>query len=487
MKHKEEVVLLISGILFLLFFSYATTPLLPWSYGWDSSFFQIVGSGMTKGYIPYRDFFDMKGPWLFFIEYFGQLIIYGRTGCFVVQVISISITLYLCSCIYKRYYDGRGIIKSLLTILPFFLVMAVTMEGGNLTEELSLPFLFLSLYFAMKYIKEREDNIPKYSVIYGLCFGILALIRITNSVLICAIMFTISLSLIAEKKWWSLFRNIIAFFMGIVLAFIPPLLYYGYYGQIKEMLFSTFVFGFIYGTEEFKIGKEMFLLLPILLPLIAFVVRKNSNIRMLIFILCNIAGTAFVLGMGSPNLHDYLLIIPGMMLGVWELSGIKEWSNIWKNRRDMKRSVRVIALTGLLLLLFMYPFGKMISVGKYIISLVENKQVYDDVMEIAKIIPPEERDSVLGYEVSMSWYAISDIMPSNRYCGWQEHYMELYPPIEEEMKEAFDKNPPQWLVVKSGKNLKNEMIISQLKDKYGIVEENENIRLYCRSKGEKKQ
>lgn len=56
MKKREHFLIVLTGILFLLFFSYMTSPLFPWAHGWDSAFFQLVGAGMTKGYLPYRDF-----------------------------------------------------------------------------------------------------------------------------------------------------------------------------------------------------------------------------------------------------------------------------------------------------------------------------------------------------------------------------------------------------------------------------------------------
>ncbi len=144
--------------LFLLIFSYMTSPLFPWAHGWDSAFFQLVGAGMTKGYLPYRDFYDMKGPWLFLIEYLGQLMIYGRSGVFLMQCISLGITLFLCGEIQERYFGGARWTDRLAALVPFFLLMAPTMEGGNLTEEWSLPFLFLPLYLSMDFLMGKEDE-----------------------------------------------------------------------------------------------------------------------------------------------------------------------------------------------------------------------------------------------------------------------------------------------------------------------------------------
>ena len=67
------------------FFASNSSPLTPNFVGSDSAFFRLVGQGMTKGMLPYRDFFDMKGPYLFLIEYLAQLVSYGRLGIFIIE------------------------------------------------------------------------------------------------------------------------------------------------------------------------------------------------------------------------------------------------------------------------------------------------------------------------------------------------------------------------------------------------------------------
>ena len=53
---KLYIVCLIVSIVFLLFYSQYTTPFLSEKWGHDSAFFILVGQGITKGLLPYRDF-----------------------------------------------------------------------------------------------------------------------------------------------------------------------------------------------------------------------------------------------------------------------------------------------------------------------------------------------------------------------------------------------------------------------------------------------
>ena len=172
--------------LFAAIYSTTTTPLLSGRWGTDSAFFIIVGQGMAKGLLPYRDFFDMKGPYLFFLEFIGQKICIGRTGAFIIQCINLSVCLYIAAKISDLFAKTFIRIHRCLCFLPMFLIAAVTFEGGNLTEEFCLPTILLSIYFCLKYFKDSEEKKSyKHPVLFslynGFAVGYICFIRITNA------------------------------------------------------------------------------------------------------------------------------------------------------------------------------------------------------------------------------------------------------------------------------------------------------------------
>ena len=60
--------LFILSLLFLTFFSYSVSIINPYLFHYDSAYFQSVGKLWMSGIVPYRDFFDNKGPLLFLIN-----------------------------------------------------------------------------------------------------------------------------------------------------------------------------------------------------------------------------------------------------------------------------------------------------------------------------------------------------------------------------------------------------------------------------------
>lgn len=79
-RNKETAIaLILSAVLAFLFL--LNSPLHLWRCapsGIDSSVFKTVALMMDKGYMPYKDTFDHKGPLLYAINYWGLKIAYYR-------------------------------------------------------------------------------------------------------------------------------------------------------------------------------------------------------------------------------------------------------------------------------------------------------------------------------------------------------------------------------------------------------------------------
>ena len=72
------------------------SPLHPWGDGQistDSSVFETVGMMMHKGFMPYRDSFDHKGPLIYFYNWMGQFL--GYRGVWVIEYVSLLVTLVI--------------------------------------------------------------------------------------------------------------------------------------------------------------------------------------------------------------------------------------------------------------------------------------------------------------------------------------------------------------------------------------------------------
>lgn len=497
-KPMKFLLLAAVSVLFLLIYSSATSPLTNF-YGGDSSFFTLVGKGMTEGMLPYRDFFDMKGPYLFLIEYVGQLICSGRTGAFIMQCLN----LFFCLCIVdKIYHDGKGpmtvgtwLLHGLLFIVPCLIVASFTFEGGNLTEEYSLPLLLLSLYFALGYLKRSDEDLVhplKQGFFYGFAFGVLALIRITNAALIGAILVTISIDLILRRKIGNLLLNGLMFLLGCAAAFAPMCVYFGVKGLLGEMLSQVFVFGVQYSSEvgmaeKFAqlVSRHYRTLITMTFPLVVLAVFRVKNWKYWLFAASSYLLFLLAATMGNAYIHYFTLGIPNLVLGFVVL--IRQLEQVdFSVKKLSKFAIIVMALV--FLIMSRHYLSSALNGVKRIVGASGDDQFRQQILQISEQIPQEDRDSVYVYGLKScsNWYLQADLMPTHRYCDWQEHYIELNPEIGTELAQWIGEQNPRWIVVAADAEGMSPVIARAISTGYTEHMRNESYILYtCRDNSEK--
>ncbi len=474
-KSKEigfYVFMLVLSIAFMLIYAYTNSPLMPFNYGADSAFFTGVGNAMTKGYVPYKDFFDMKGPYLFLIQYIGQLLVPGRTGAFIICVISVVLTVCLSDRCLLAYCDRKVTYfqRILACILPA-MMLASTMEGGNLTEQFSLPLLFLSLLLTVKYFKSRGIHPLRYAFLHGALFGFIALIRVTNAALIGANVLGIGISLLMQKKYRNFFANIGMFLDGVIAAMTPAIIWFSVLGCLKDMLDCTFVFGFRYATENTFRLIPMIIVIPF--GLIAGLLGKPKR-DIIIWQLIAAIFTTIVLLMGYGYLHYYMLTIPLVCIGVYNLLRLKGT----KTAR-FENAVKQYAFTGFscIVVLVIVAYAGMYTRAAAGAMFSKGASYYA-AKEVAEYIPEEHRDSVLPWSIEYSFCLINDLVPCSKYIAWQNHYVQLSPQVKEDIKHLFKNNPPEYVVTRANTVIPTDFVQEIIENDYTLVMENTDYTLY---------
>lgn len=252
MKNKGElaarVALSMLGILFVYFFSYSTSPLYPDYYGGDSAQFLTIGKAWMQGRIPYKEMFDHKGPFIFFIDMLGFMIAGSESGVAIIQSLFIIITLNAIFNIARLRSESSyfGIIVVVISLI----IYKRNYVEGNCVEEYCLPFLAVSTYFQMKflYCKDKRHS-PYVAMFYGIAFGICAMTRITNSVMVCTGVLVISVILLIQKQYADLVRNALGFILGFVLVCIPFAFYFLHHECFGDFLYGTFAYNFEYASK----------------------------------------------------------------------------------------------------------------------------------------------------------------------------------------------------------------------------------------------
>lgn len=478
---------LVLSFIFCFVFSYYTNPWETFEQ-FDSPFFRMVGLALPKGFLPYRDFFDMKGPYLFLIEYFGTLFSNSRIGVFAYQVLNIAVSLILIDKIVWFYSAKKPYLLRVGVLIPLMLFWGETYCGGNITEEFSLPFLLICTYYAVKYFSTPSGapHPPLWAALYGACFGFLAMIRITNAASICAIVAFITVYLLIQKQYINLLHNALAFIGGTVISIIPAFIYCAYHGILSEMLYQVFAFGYTYAAEGGLLNLFFFKILTakytvfFIFPLVTLIFT-NWKERMPYFIVFQAAVMLVVLSMGNSYPHYFVLMTPYLVTGAALM--IRAWMS--EDKKHLKRAAVIVIVAVSTFYAKPMAYTMYFRVQPFFDYFTLSADAYADryvdqaAKDIAAYIPEEDRDSVYTYEISSSWYIETGLFPCIRYCDWQNHYIELSPEVQEDLESILRTTPPKWFVTSFDTEPTNPEFIKEiLETQYSSFAENEKYHLW---------
>lgn len=222
----------------------------------DSGFFLYAGSQVLKGKIPYQDFWDSKGPAIFYINALGLWLGSGsRWGVWAVEFLCIFGTfVFLYRALSKRWGGGAA----LFGVTMAGLGLRVALGFGNYTEEYALLFNAAGLYLFLSMVDtEQERNYWKYFWI-GALFGLSFAFRANNIGGVFGILIAVFLFYVFKRNFVEAVKIILVTLAGFV---VPLLLWTGYFAFLdgaKEMIYGSIIFNFSYSAAKDREWIDLF-------------------------------------------------------------------------------------------------------------------------------------------------------------------------------------------------------------------------------------
>ena len=453
-------------LVYLYIASPYTSPSNPY-YNCDSSIFYTIGNGINAGLIPYKDLFDHKGPLLFFIYSWGTSIISGKLGVFVLQSLCGACSLLFLFKLSRLFLNVKWTV-AIIGILLF--VMPASIGEGALSEEWSLPFAILPLYYLSKSTIENKEQSLWFWLSLGVCLMLIALIRINNAPVVIAIFVYLTLSFLYQKRFRSLLISYIFFIAGMIVALLPFLIYFIRKDAIMDFVDGNFIHNFQYAihgtstkTGEFWITFAGKTIAVVVLCLLGYLNVKKNRVPVSIYRLYSLVGlistVALIPGNGYP--HYYMTFLPTICLALIficisasHLRGIKAFTS---------------SCCGSLVVAFFYISG---SVSQLLCGCIcicfpghpTKHQLQIECMEkFSKIIPVEEKNSLIVLDTLPYAYLYMNISPSFNFFTLQNAHAIVKPEISEAIYSLFcGNNAPKWVIMKyCPESISNEL--SQIK------------------------
>lgn len=222
---KTILVLFLISLVAISLFS-KSSPLYPFNDWEDSNCFMTVGKGILAGKVPYRDYIEQKGPYLYFLHAAAALVSFTSfTGVWIIEVVTMWVSMCYAYRIIRLYTDA-----SCLYLFPLAAALICGTEcfsHGDSAEELMMPFLCFSMFIFLRYLK--QNHLPSFAeaVSVGISAGIILWTKFSFLGFYLGSAIVPVIVLLKKKQGRELLILIGEILLGIGIATFPVVLYFG--------------------------------------------------------------------------------------------------------------------------------------------------------------------------------------------------------------------------------------------------------------------
>ena len=481
------VFLSIVSCLFVLICSTTTSIFFPIYSNGDSVVFQTEGKFWAEGHLPYVEMWDLKGPIIFFVDAVGYFLFGSKIGILLIQFINIIFTDILVYKILRlRLNCTASTVWSLIVLFSFTLDYGT----GNTVSEFCLPVIFLSFYLLVKWrdtwVNEtNSEHHPAYALIYGVCFAVCLLSRVTNAVGVCGAVAVIVISLIIDEKWLNLLKNALMFLLGVFMVVFPFVIYFLSKDALYELYYGTIGYNLEYilnsgtslslndplGIITFIVGFANSFLLLITGIILLFTDKQRRRAGILWSAVALLSVVYFMKSNGYT--HYAIIAFPYLPVAVVELSSLISEKKEREKNSFVYRSCAACMAVVITISILSGILGVKNTASEYYSHHVVKANSgtptqIDAACEICKIIPEDEKESFVAYNCPQGLYLYLDVCPYYEYFCFQDWSIKQGPSLKSKILERFSTGDVKWILITTDSD---EEVYNVIKSRYTLVEE----------------
>lgn len=254
---KKNIIYIIFATIisaYILYFASENSIIYPVNEWADVNMYLDVAKEMRNGALLYRDVFDHKGPYLYLMAYIADIISpNGYLGMFIWEVLSVAVFLFiavktmdiLSEDVVVSHRTRKRII--IMAVISSLLCFSINFRQGFTAEEISLPFLAGIIYIVVKN-RQTKDYLERKDIFaIGVISGFLLLFKFTLLGAVLGLAIYLLIYNIKEGTIKRLLSTIGIFFLGIITAAIPVVIYFG--KDIYWLFYGYGYMNFIYNVS----------------------------------------------------------------------------------------------------------------------------------------------------------------------------------------------------------------------------------------------
>lgn len=332
----------------------------------DSGFFLYAGRQILDGKLPYLDFWDSKGPLIFYFNALGLWL--GRESRWGVWLLEVAFTLTATFLGYRGFARKWGHAAALFASVAWLYGLTLTMQDGNNTEGYTLPFAFLIIYL---FLTANSMLDRRFLVGLGFCLACSFMLRANNIGTPITVLAAVLLPLFWNRQFWQV-RQVALWAGGaFLLTVLPVLVYFGSMGLLDKMFEASILYNFYYSGARgaFKLNTLpgiLFLGWPAYLAVVAYVyllwrvAHKNraDSSSIIIFLLLGLPVESLLSSVSGRNYNHYFVLwLPALAsLVAFGFSAFAAYGFSAPFRRFLEQPIRFHAVV-LSMLVFFYAVG----------------------------------------------------------------------------------------------------------------------------------
>lgn len=254
-------------------------PLNDWG---DTNCYFIIGKGILKGLVPYRDLYDQKGIIIFAIYSLACLITTNSYfGVYIIEIVAAFLFLYISVKIVSLYLECDRYSGVIAFILAVAVYSSAAMCHGGSAEELLLPAFAYGIYVISKQIQTRSIPGKLEMLIFGLCAGIIFFSKFTLCAIFIPIIIIMMVDAYKNKSLGLLMNRALYFILGCLVITILVLVYFALNGALFDF-FNAYFYNNIHNYVNEDFSKQFSSVLDIYLFYIKVFFRKRNILPILL-------------------------------------------------------------------------------------------------------------------------------------------------------------------------------------------------------------